>query len=101
MDYKKGDKRYDKLNLLTEEYVDAMNRNTNPEELHCYLRELLAEAIKMDITLKHLLKVLSGSAIGESNTEKFIDGVSKHYSWAVTAAEVKQDEEDAREKTLA
>jgi agmatine/peptidylarginine deiminase len=100
MTYKKGDIKYRHLNQLTGDYVNAMNGDAAPEELHCLLRDLLAEAIKTEITLEHLLRVLSGSSIEESDTEKFIENVSRHYAYGVTAAKVKKDEDDARKKTL-
>ena len=94
MTYKKGNKTYRHLNQLTHNYVDAMNGDAAAEELHCRLRDLLAEAIKTEITLEHLLRVLSGSTIEESDTEKFIENVSRHYAYGVTAAKVKKGEED-------
>lgn len=100
MTYKKGDKRYRHLNQLTGDYINAMNGDAAPEELHCLLRDLLAEAIKTEITLEHLLRVLSGSTIEESNTERFIENVSRHYAYGVTAAKVKKDEDDARKEAL-
>lgn len=100
MTYKKGDKKYNRLNQLTGDYINAMNGDVAPEELHCLLRDLLAEAIKTEITLEHLLRVLSGSTIEESDTEKFIENVSRHYAYGVTAAKVKKDEDDARKEAI-
>jgi len=100
MTYKKGDKKYCHLNHLTGDYVNAMNHHAAPEELHCLLRDLLAEAVKTEITLVHLLKVLSGSSIEESDTGIFIENVSRHYAYGVTAAKVKKDEDDARKEAL-
>ena len=100
MTYKKGDKKYRHLNQLTGDYVNAMNGDAAPEELHCRLRDMLAEAVKMEITLEHLLRVLSGSTIEESDTEKFIENVSRHYAYGVTAAKVKKDEDDARTEVI-
>ncbi len=100
MSYKKGHRKYRHLNQLTGDYVNSMNNDAAPEELHCHLRDLLAEAVKTEITLEHLLRVLSGSTIEESDTEKFIDNVSRHYAYGVTAAKVKHDDEDARKEAL-
>lgn len=77
-------KKYSRLNQLTKNYVQAMNSDANPEELHCYLKDLLSEAIKEQITLEHLLRVLSGSSIEEANTEKFIENVSRHYAYGIS-----------------
>jgi len=100
MTYKKGDKKYRHLNYLTRDYVTAMNGDAAPEELHCLLRDLLAEAVKTEITLVHLLKVLSGSSIEESDTEIFIENISRHYAYGVTAAKVLHDEGEARKEAL-
>lgn len=91
---------YSRFNEFKRQYIDAMNRKKDPEELHCYLRDLLREAIKMDVSLIDLLKILSGSAISDSDTEKFIDNVSRHYAWGVAAAKVKHDEDDARKEAI-
>lgn len=98
MTYEKGDKKYNRLNYLTREYVIAMGTNAPPEELHCLLRDFLAEAIKMEITLEHLLRVLSGSDIHESDTERFIENVSRHYAYGVVAAKVKYDGSEVRKR---
>ena len=100
MTYKKGDKKYRHLNQLTSDYVNVMNGDAAPEELHCRLRDLLAEAIKMEISLEHLLRVLSGSTIEESDTEEFIENVSRHYAYGVTAAKVKKNEDNARKDAV-
>lgn len=99
MSYTHGDKKYHRLNIYTDNYVEAMNRNASPEELHCYLRNMLTEAIRTEITLEHLLRVLSGSSIKESNTDIFIDNVSRHYAYGITAAKAQQNEKEVKEKT--
>ncbi len=91
-------KEYSRFSEFKRQYINAMNQTKDPEELHCYLRSLLREAIKMNISLVDLLKILSGSSIEESDTEKFIDNVSMHYAWGVTAAKVKKSEDDARNR---
>ena len=100
MTYKKGDKKYRRLNQLTCYYIHAINSDADPEELHSLLRGWLTEAIKMEITLEHLLSVLSDSTIEESDTKKFIENVSRHYSYGVTAAKVKQDEDEIRKNDI-
>ena len=88
---------YRRFHTHKRKYIDAMHRDADPEELHSYLRELLREAIKMDVTLVDLLKILSDSSIEESDTEKFIENVSRHYAYGVTAAKMKHDKDEARE----
>jgi hypothetical protein len=93
MAYKKGDKKYHHLNQLTRNYVAAINSGALHEELHCNLRDLLAEAIKMEISLEHLLSVLSEANIGKSETKEFNENVSKNYSYGLIAAKVKRQKE--------
>jgi hypothetical protein len=105
MKYEKGNKKYSRLNEKTSCYINAINRKDDSELLHCYLRDLLAEAIRMEITLTHLLKVFSDSSIAESDSKEFIDNVSKHYARGITASDKKRDtqkdaEESARKSTL-
>ncbi len=98
MTYKYGDKKYQRLNIFTREYIDAVNSNAPAEELHQHLRSVIAEAIRTEISLEHLLRVLSGSSLEESDTEMFIDHVSRHYAYGVTAARVKEDTKTALNK---
>lgn len=76
-----------------------MNREAPAEELRLHLRETIAEAIRMEISLEHLLRVFSSSRIEASNTDIFIDHVSKHYAYGITAARVTQEEKKEREET--
>ncbi|NDA64549.1 MAG: hypothetical protein EBX50_21345 [Chitinophagia bacterium] len=69
----------DRLNQRMANYIKAVNGKADPEVIHYELRDLIAEAIKVDISLKELLKVLS-SYINKGNDQNFIDNVAKHYS---------------------
>ena len=42
----------------------------------------------------------SSSSIEESNTERFIENVSRHYAYGVTAAKVKKEKDGARKEAL-
>ena len=91
MTYKKGDKKYQTLNALTHDYIAAANNNMRQETVFQHLDDMLCEAVKMDITLEHLLKVLSTSGIAKSDTVPFISNISNRYAYEVDNTKIRSE----------
>lgn len=92
--------RYSRLNTRMEQYINSVNSEADPEDLHSQLRNLIAEAIKVDVTLAKLLEVLATSHIQGGKSEKFIGNVSRHYSRGQNTADKKSAEEADRLEVL-
>lgn len=86
--------KYSRLNTHMEHYIHAVNTGASPEVLHCQLRDLITEAIRVDITLARLLEVLAGNRVSDGDTQSFINNVSKHYGSAESQNEQKTTKEE-------
>ncbi|MDA0782848.1 MAG: hypothetical protein PQ612_09090 [Rickettsiales bacterium] len=88
--------RFDKI---IKDYVNAVEKWANPEEIHSRLHGLLSESIRMNITLAELLEILSSSCMG-GKTSEFIANVSSHYAQGEDAAKLRFDENIARKEAI-
>lgn len=78
--------KYRRLNTYMADYIAAAAKDADPEELHCRLRDLMREAIKVDISLEKMLEVFSTSTMQDSTLQHFIEKISKHYARAKDTA---------------
>lgn len=73
---------YSRLNARMHSYIDAVNRKADPEFIHMELRDLISEAIKMEIGLNELMMIFS-SQIEESGSIEFENNVAKRYAQGI------------------
>lgn len=79
---------YSRLNTHMHSYINAVNSKADPEVIHAELRNLIAEAIKMEVGLDKLMAAFS-STIQESGSREFEKNVTKRYEQGIKRAEEK------------
>ena len=78
---------YGRLNVRMHSYINAVNSKADPELIHTELRNLISEAIKMEIGLDDLMMVFS-SQIEESGSTEFEKNVAKRYEQGLKRSDV-------------